>query len=393
MKKIAAEAAPTGLLLLASFSLWADYQDGLDAYTFGDYGKAMAEWQAVVSSPPGDVNPAIFAEAHYAIAKLYWQGDGVEQDFRAAYEWLVKAAQRDHSGAQAKLGFMYTDGLVVRQDFGRAYQWYSKAAKGGNVDGLYNLGIFYYYGWGIERDLTLAAQYLAAASALGDAASEEALQQVLAEIEDEKATPVGGRLAAESLKVDWQPNLSEDEAWALAAGVAANEAVAELEPDIAGEDSQQSLAPVDGSGSYEEGKDSWARPAPKENAAPAEVDLAEEPVESNAASAPAPEPEPADPVWRDEAWIAAQDPDHYTIQVMALSDLDLLKEQVDGFERLAPFAIYTVQKSTSPLHVLVQGSYPNVDAARAVQDSFPRKIQRKDKLWIRRFERVQRLLE
>ena len=111
------------------------------------------------------------------------------------------------------------------------------------------------------------------------------------------------------------------------------------------------------------------------------------------ASATAPEPEPEDPVWRDEAWIAAQDPDHYTIQVMALSDLDLLKEQVEGFESLAPFAIYTVQKSTSPLHVLVQGSYPDVNAARAAQNSFPRKIQRKDRLWIRRFEMVQRLLE
>ena len=106
-----------------------------------------------------------------------------------------------------------------------------------------------------------------------------------------------------------------------------------------------------------------------------------------------PEAEPADSVWRGEAWIAAQDPDHYTIQVMALSDLELLKQQVEGFESLAPFAIYTVQKSTNPLHVLVQGSYPDVDSARAVQNRFPRKIQRKDKLWIRRFERVQALLE
>jgi hypothetical protein len=41
----------------------------------------------------------------------------------------------------------------------------------------------------------------------------------------------------------------------------------------------------------------------------------------------------------------------------------------------------------------VQGSYPDVESARAVQNRFPRKIQRKDKLWIRRFERVQALLE
>ena len=64
-----------------------------------------------------------------------------------------------------------------------------------------------------------------------------------------------------------------------------------------------------------------------------------------------------------------------------------------GYEDLAPFAIYSVQKSANPLHVLVQGSYPDADSARAVQNRFPRKIQKKDRLWIRRFERVQALLE
>jgi septal ring-binding cell division protein DamX len=389
--KIAAEAAPTGVLLLVSFSVSADYQDGLDAYTFGDYATAMSEWQAVVATPPEDVNPAIYAEAHYAIAKLYWQGDGVAQDFRAAYEWLLKAAELGHAGAQAKLGFMYTDGLVVRQDFSQAFDWYDKAAKGGNVDGLYNLGIFYYYGWGIKRDLTMAAQYLAAASALGDAPSEEALQQVLAEIDAEKAPPVEGRLAAESLNVDWQPNLAEHEAWALSGGAETSETNVDAEPDIAAESSQQSHERAEISNSNESAKHSQAMPAPTENSSPAGDGLAEEATEPQTATAPA--PEPADPVWRDEAWIAAQDPDHFTIQVMALSDLALLRQQITGFESLAPFAIYTVQKTTSPLHVLVQGSYPDVASARAAQNSFPRKIQKRDKLWIRRFEMVQRLLE
>jgi septal ring-binding cell division protein DamX len=100
-----------------------------------------------------------------------------------------------------------------------------------------------------------------------------------------------------------------------------------------------------------------------------------------------------EPLLRGEDWIAAQDPARYTIQVMALNDRGVLEGIVAGYEDLAPFAIYTVQKSTSPLHVLVQGSYPDVASARAVQNRFPRKIQKKDKLWIRRFERVQALLE
>ena len=78
---------------------------------------------------------------------------------------------------------------------------------------------------------------------------------------------------------------------------------------------------------------------------------------------------------------------------MALTDRSKLESLLQGQEKFAPFAVYTVQKETNPLHVLLQGSYPDVASARAAQSHFPRKIQRQDKLWIRRFEMVQRLLE
>ena len=131
--------------------------------------------------------------------------------------------------------------------------------------------------------------------------------------------------------------------------------------------------------------------------AAAQLAIAEAPKEP----VPAPEatqetPEPAEvpqPLIGDEAWIEQQNPDHYTIQVMALADRSVIEGLLEPFEAFAPFAIYTVQKSTNPLHVLVQGSYPDVDSARAAQARFPRKIQRRDRLWIRRFEMVQKLLE
>jgi len=346
LRRIAAEAAPVFILAGLATPLAADYQDGLDAYAFGDYATAMAEWQTIASSPPAEVGPVIFAEAHYAIGKLYWQGNGVAQSFRAAYEWLLKAAELGHAGAQARLGSMYTDGLAVRQDFAQALDWFGKAADGGNIDGLYNLGMFYYYGWGVERDLTQAVHYLGAAAELGDAPSAAALQQALAEIDRQKLDAAPKAAAAvDPVQVDWQPDLASDDAWTLFAAAS----------DV----------------------DSLASPAPAESADPAEVDANDD----------------SGTPWRDEAWIAAQNPNHYTIQVMALSDFELLLQQVDGFETWAPFAVYTVQKNTNPLHVLVQGSYADVESARAAQKVFPRKIQKQDKLWIRRFEMVQRLLE
>jgi TPR repeat protein len=166
------------LLLTITPSLPADYQSGLDAYNSGDYETAMQQWQEAAATPRTTLNSAVYAETYYAIAMLYWQGQGVPRDYHQARDWLVKAADLNHAGAQAKLGYLYTDGIAAPQDLDRAFEWFSQAARQGDVDGQYNLGIFYLNGWGIEQDTTMAKQYLAAASAQGDQAAEQALQQL-----------------------------------------------------------------------------------------------------------------------------------------------------------------------------------------------------------------------
>jgi hypothetical protein len=272
-------------ILLFSSSINIDYQTGLDAYTIGDYQTAMKKWTAVVEGPATAVNPLVYVETHYAIAMLYWQGQGVPRDFHKSYEWLLKAANLNHAGAQAKLGYLYTDGVAVPRDFNMAFEWYSKAAKQGDIDGQYNLGIFYLNGWGTEQDTTMAKMYLAAASAQGDEAAEQAL--------------VGANSFA----------INDDE------------------------------TPI-----------------------------------------------------RDEAWILSQNPNHYTIQVIGLSTTEKLEALIDGHDNLAPFAIYVVQRSSSPVQVLIQGSYADVDAARSARDNFPREINPPDQVWIRQFGKIQELI-
>jgi hypothetical protein len=272
-------------ILLFSSSINIDYQTGLDAYTIGDYQTAMKKWTAVVEGPATAVNPLVYVETHYAIAMLYWQGQGVPRDFHKSYQWLLKAANLNHAGAQAKLGYLYTDGVAVPRDFNMAFEWYSKAAKQGDIDGQYNLGIFYLNGWGTEQDTTMAKMYLAAASAQGDEAAEQAL--------------VGANSFA----------INDDE------------------------------TPIS-----------------------------------------------------DEAWILSQNPNHYTIQVIGLSTTEKLEALIDGHDNLAPFAIYVVQRSSSPIHVLIQGSYADVDAARSARDNFPREINPPDQVWIRQFGKIQELI-
>ena len=98
------------------------------------------------------------------------------------------------------------------------------------------------------------------------------------------------------------------------------------------------------------------------------------------------------PLVRDEDWILSQDPEQFTIQVMALDSEERLLELIEGYDDLAPFGIYRLANDGRPLFVLVQGVFEDVDAAREARDAFPRRLQRPAQVWIRRFEMVQRLI-
>ena len=93
------------------------------------------------------------------------------------------------------------------------------------------------------------------------------------------------------------------------------------------------------------------------------------------------------------SWILAQNPDHYTIQVIGLRSKSALEKLVHGYNHLAPFAIYTLQRGNKPLHLLVQGVYPDVETARKARDKFPTAIQKPEKVWIRKFGKIQELID
>ena len=353
---------PRAAILLAVASpVAADYQAGLNAYAVGKYDRAMVEWREVTDGSPTAVNPLIFAESHYAIARLYWQGEGVPRDFDKAREWLEAAAGLGHAGAMGKLGFLYTDGISVQQDFAKAFEWYSKAARNGDVDGLYNLGIFYLNGWGVERDVTRAKSYLGAASAQGDIAAEEALQRLLAE-------------EAADATVGPEGPPTDSDVGAASAATGADVTVGPEGPPAASDVGAASAATM---------ADVTVRP----EGPPAASDVGA----ASAATGEAGDSPPQSTI-QDENWILAQDPEHYTIQVIGLREREVLVELIEGLEDLRPWAIYVVQRDTNPLFVMVQGVYPDVEDARSARDTFPRKVNRPDRVWIRQFGKIQSII-
>ena len=66
--------------------------------------------------------------AQVNLAWMYYNGQGVAQDYAAAAEWYRKAADQGLTLAQLSLAAMYDDGLGVPEDAVQAHKWYNLAA-------------------------------------------------------------------------------------------------------------------------------------------------------------------------------------------------------------------------------------------------------------------------
>ena len=83
------------------------------------------------------------AEAQYAVANRYLEGQDVKQDASLAAKWYLKAAVQDFAPAQYRLGSLYERGKGVTQNLATALEWYERAAKGGNVKAMHNAAVIY----------------------------------------------------------------------------------------------------------------------------------------------------------------------------------------------------------------------------------------------------------
>ena len=62
------------------------------------------------------------------VAVLYHTGQGVNKDYKKAFYWYKKAAEKGNAQSQANLGVMYAKGTGTKRDMVQSYAWYSVAA-------------------------------------------------------------------------------------------------------------------------------------------------------------------------------------------------------------------------------------------------------------------------
>jgi len=143
------------LIAGASVPAVASVKDGVDAWSRGDYDKAVAEWEKPAAA--GD------ADAQFNLGQAYKLGKGVPADLKRAEELYRQAADQGHLQAAD----MY--GLLLFQSGRReqAMAWLVPSAERGEPRAQYVLGIAHFNGDLVPKDPVRAYALMTRAAASG----------------------------------------------------------------------------------------------------------------------------------------------------------------------------------------------------------------------------------
>ncbi len=112
---------------------------------------------------PEDITPEKFAEwqkmaeagnpkAMYNVGQCYRRGDGVDKDYKQAFDWFEKAAKKGDADAMFNVGVYYLQGNGVEKDDSKAFIWFKKSANEGHAKAMCNVGVCYLQGDGVAKD-------------------------------------------------------------------------------------------------------------------------------------------------------------------------------------------------------------------------------------------------
>lgn len=153
-------------LLAMPMAAQADVKSGVEAWSSGDYSRAVREWK----DPAAQGDP----DAQFNLAQAYRLGRGVEQNAKQAEVFYAKAAAQGHLKAADNLGLLLFQG--GRQEEAMPYV---KAASGrGDPRAHYLLGIAHFNGELVEKDWVRGYALLTLANSAGLPQAAPAIQQM-----------------------------------------------------------------------------------------------------------------------------------------------------------------------------------------------------------------------
>ncbi|MGR9109097.1 MAG: SPOR domain-containing protein, partial [Gammaproteobacteria bacterium] len=84
-------------------------------------------------------------------------------------------------------------------------------------------------------------------------------------------------------------------------------------------------------------------------------------------------------------WIRAQDPGHFTLQILATVKPEALKQFLKTNPKLGGLAVFTMNRNGTTWYALIKGVYPSLDQAKQAARNLPGGLQ---KAWPRTFRSV-----
>lgn len=213
-KAILAGAALAGALLVAAPAV-ADVKAGVDAWSAGDFARAVVEWQGPAAA--GD------PDALFNLAQAYRLGRGVETDNARARQLYEQAAALGHVKAADNFGLM----LFQEGEQQRAMPLIKAAADRGDPRAQYVLGLSHFNADYAPRDWVRAYALMTLANGAGLPQAREALAQM------DKYVPQAQRVQAQSLARELEAGAKAQRQTELAAAELGRPAAAAVVPAVA----------------------------------------------------------------------------------------------------------------------------------------------------------------
>lgn len=153
-------------LVLLVQPAFADVKAGVDAWTRGDFARAVQEWRGPALK--GD------PDAQFNLAQAYKLGRGVSADPAQAEQWYAKAAAQGHPQAVTNYGLMlFQNGR--RQE---AVKWLEQASTRGEARAQFVLGTMLFNGDAVAKDWVRAYALMTRASSSGLPQASQTLAQM-----------------------------------------------------------------------------------------------------------------------------------------------------------------------------------------------------------------------
>jgi len=166
-KHIAAKIGIAALALsAAAIPALADVKDGVNAWTRGEYQKAVKEWRGPALK--GD------ADAQFNMGQAYKMGRGVKSDLNVALDWYNRAARQGHLRASDSYGHLLHYQGKIRQ----AIPYLQASAARGEPRAQYLLATELFNGVHIGKDWVRAYALMTRASSAGMAPASRSLAQM-----------------------------------------------------------------------------------------------------------------------------------------------------------------------------------------------------------------------